>query len=719
MSRLLLILLLAAGSVALGQSVPDFELLYESDSTRFFKVSSGMLCWTEAQTYAEQLGGHLATFHDEAEYNQIYQLLSPEEPQLWIGLVQDEAGQEPSGGWRWVTGEALAFEAWAGGEPNQNVGFPEDYGVIRVSHGGWNDIEICAGEETLGCIIELPLTAPNPNANVPDYVPADGLLAWYGFNGNANDLSGNDKHGTVNGAILTEDRFGMENSAYHFANVFPTYIQLPEIDGTIGDPGVATTMSIWSRSDQISPGGVMIHCQTNPINTHIVSRIEEIQSSNRIKIYHRCPDQNDEPVSEESFEGGAWNHFVVIMDGEHGQYKLYVNGVLWQSMSFTYNQNHDYSSFPRLWQIGTITWDNVHQWAGDIDDVGIFGRALSEQEVIALYSGEAPAMGCTEEDACNYDPNAHLNDDSCEHFTCKCLEGTVWSEELGGCIVAEPAYLNEPGEAAVLNPCYFDSDDDGLVNVSDLMNLLTVYNLTCGDTPETTASWQCGDPLGYQGYDYETVQIGEQCWFAENLKAENYRNGDLIPALLSDDEWATTNQGAVSVYGEDAGCDSSSPDLNPCDADQALQAYGRLYNLHAVLDERRLCPNGWHSSSDADWMALEIELGMSESQVNTTGWRGADEGGQLKSSSGWAFNGNGSNSSGFSALPGGTRYPTPASGVEIGDFMHAGDDGYWWTSTTEEMGISGWGRLLYDYFNTVARATWMPNHGMSVRCLKD
>ena len=118
-------------------------------------------------------------------------------------------------------------------------------------------------------------------------------------------------------------------------------------------------------------------------------------------------------------------------------------------------------------------------------------------------------------------------------------------------------------------------------------------------------------------------------------------------------------------------------------------------------------------------MALEIELGMSESQVNSTGWRGADEGGQLKSQIGWAFNGNGSNSSGFSALPGGTRYPTPASGVEIGDFMHAGDDGYWWTSTTEETGISGWGRLLYDYFNTVARATWMPNHGMSVRCLKD
>ena len=97
---------------------------------------------------------------------------------------------------------------------------------------------------------------------------------------------------------------------------------------------------------------------------------------------------------------------------------------------------------------------------------------------------------------------------------------TVWVKNWVGALW-QNRLLNEPGEAAVLNPCYFDSDDDGLVNVSDLMNLLTVYNLTCGDTSETTASWQCGDPLGYQGYDYATVQIGEQCWFAENLRSEH------------------------------------------------------------------------------------------------------------------------------------------------------------------------------------------------------
>ena len=182
----------------------------------------------------------------------------------------------------------------------------------------------------------------------------------------------------------------------------------------------------------------------------------------------------------------------------------------------------------------------------------------------------------------------------------------MWDVALQQCVVAEPAYLNEPGEAAVLNPCYFDSDDDGLVNVSDLMNLLTVYNLTCGDTPETTASWQYGDPLGYQGYDYETVQIGEQCWFAENLRAENYRNGDSIPSSVSNSVWQETDEGSVSVFGESMDCEEWAPFIDACDPSVSLGTYGRLYNWYAVNDDRGLCASGWHVPSDAEWISFGI-----------------------------------------------------------------------------------------------------------------
>ena len=64
------------------------------------------------------------------------------------------------------------------------------------------------------------------NAQVPTYVPTNGLVSYWGFNGNANDASGNAHNGTVNGATLTTDRFGNANSAYSF-NGSTSYISVP------------------------------------------------------------------------------------------------------------------------------------------------------------------------------------------------------------------------------------------------------------------------------------------------------------------------------------------------------------------------------------------------------------------------------------------------------------------------------------------------------------
>ena len=124
----------------------------------------------------------------------------------------------------------------------------------------------------------------------------------------------------------------------------------------------------------------------------------------------------------------------------------------------------------------------------------------------------------------------------------------------------------------------------------------------------------CGDPVSYQGYDYATVLIGEQCWFAENLRSENYENGDAIPSGLSDWDWHLTTSGAVAVYGEDAGCDIYSPDIDACDPAQSLNEYGRLYSWYAVDDARGLCPSGWHVPTDGEWTVLTDHLGGESSQ---------------------------------------------------------------------------------------------------------
>ena len=205
---------------------------------------------------------------------------------------------------------------------------------------------------------------------------------------------------------------------------------------------------------------------------------------------------------------------------------------------------------------------------------------------------------------------------------------------------------------------------------------------------------ECGDPVSYQGYDYATVLIGEQCWFAENLRNENYENGDLISSYLSASEWQNTNSGAVAVFNYSAA---------------NLEIYGRLYNWYAIEDARGLCPSGWHVPADDEWMTMEMALGMSESEVNDIGWRGIDQGTQMKTDYGW-FGGNGTNSSGFAALPGGNR-------DDSGLFGYAGTVGYWWSSSPN--GSNAWNRKLYSYLEMVERRNLNPVNGFSVRCVRD
>ena len=210
----------------------------------------------------------------------------------------------------------------------------------------------------------------------------------------------------------------------------------------------------------------------------------------------------------------------------------------------------------------------------------------------------------------------------------------------------------------------------------------------------------CGDVVTYQGYEYATVQIGGQCWFAENLQSENYENGDAIPSNLSDSEWQNTTSGAVAVFGEGSStCYNFSPDGDACDEAWSLNEYGRLYNWHAVDDARGLCPSGWHVPTDGEWTVMTDHLGGS-----------SIAGGQMKTDYGWNNGGNGTNSSGFSGLPGGFRDLN-------GGFDFAGYYGSWWSSSPD--GSYAWSRYLNTNYEDVYRNNSNPQAGFSVRCVRD
>jgi uncharacterized protein (TIGR02145 family) len=264
------------------------------------------------------------------------------------------------------------------------------------------------------------------------------------------------------------------------------------------------------------------------------------------------------------------------------------------------------------------------------------------------------------------------------------------------------------GPALAQDECnlQYDGNGDGAVNIQDVLGVLSEFGEVCEPVIEYGP---CGSDstVSYHGYDYSLVEIGGQCWFAENLRTELYANGDTIASILSDSEWEITTNGAVAVYGEDEGCENFSPDGDACDSTWSLNEYGRLYNWYAVDDIRGLCPTGWHVSTDEEWMTLEMELGMSEAEANDTGWRGTDQGTQMKTTYGWYEGGNGTNSSGFSGLPGAYRFTD-------GNFYASGKVGRWWCSTQNLC------RFLYwDHPEVRRQYTSAFNNGYSVRCIMD
>ena len=183
----------------------------------------------------------------------------------------------------------------------------------------------------------------------------------------------------------------------------------------------------------------------------------------------------------------------------------------------------------------------------------------------------------------------------------------------------------------------------------------------------------------------QTVTIGSQVWTSKNLDVATYRNGDVIPEVQATDAWSNLTTGAWCYYY-----------INSSNGTQ----YGKLYNWYAVNDKRGLAPNGYHIPTDAEWTQLSDYLG-GESEAGT----------KMKSASGWHHSGNGTNSSGFSGLPGGGRY-------RYGAFDNIDVSGSWWSST-EFSPSDAWSRYLNCRLGSVDRYYYNKGNGFSVRCLRD
>ena len=245
----------------------------------------------------------------------------------------------------------------------------------------------------------LALTTSTLFAQVPSYVPSNGLVGYWPFSGNANDVSGIGNNGTNNGATLTADRFGNDNSAYSF-------------DGTTNYISVINNSSLNPTSITISG---WINSNSNAVDTQngargIVTKWNQIQDCggdganfnvqlsyfDNVNVFALATSQNNQITnalksSTDVIGLNAWKHFVFTHEPLSGQ-KLYIDGILIGSN----NVLGDLCATTNNLYFGADKF-NFGLWRyfnGKLDDIGVWNRALTQQEITNIYNSSLPQTAC-------------------------------------------------------------------------------------------------------------------------------------------------------------------------------------------------------------------------------------------------------------------------------------------------------------------------------------
>ncbi len=396
---------------------------------------------------------------------------------------------------------------------------------------------------------------------LPSYVPTDGLVGYWPFCGDARDESGNGNDGVVNGATLTSDRLGQENSAYSFDGK-TSHISC--INNNLPTSNSSRTFSAWYYLTPTPGYDDAYAILSYGINSFPNGRLNDLFIKEKLVEFntHLYWAEYEHPSNFST----QWHHVAITYDSTSiDNIYVYLDGVKVNAQLKNIGGISELNTLPTEMLIGKVVnqYNSNFYFNGKLDDIGIWNRALSEEEIKKLYVGD-------------------------NNYSCS-LD-------------------------SILNPTSFYG------KVTDIDN-----------------------------NTYPTIKIGSQRWMADNLRTSRYQNGDPIPNITDRGEWSTIKTGAWSYAGNNANVECP---------------LGKLYNGHVATNSANVCPTGWRVPSGSDWKQLAVYLGGD-----------SISGGKLKTNEGWyAPNENATNSSGFSALPGGLRYID-------GQTLSLGGNGYFWSST--------------------------------------
>ena len=232
--------------------------------------------------------------------------------------------------------------------------------------------------ESKSPIISFIETDKTSNCNFPSSILKTDLIGYYPFCGNANDLSGNNNHGIVSGAKLAQDRFGNINSAYYF-NGNQDFILMEKAMKNYN----TLTISGWYNSAAIQ-GASFVYCGINSPNLGCngfgvgQGQGDWINEGNNLHCASSCSG-GWRSAEYELPSINTWNHFSLTKNNE--EYGVYINGKLIRKFSAPHE-----TEISNLIFIGAASSLGDYSFQGFLDDIAIYNRALSEQEITNLYT---------------------------------------------------------------------------------------------------------------------------------------------------------------------------------------------------------------------------------------------------------------------------------------------------------------------------------------------
>jgi uncharacterized protein (TIGR02145 family) len=584
---------------------------------------------------------------------------------------------------------------------------------------------------------------------VPSNVPTNGLVGWWPFNGNANDESGNGNHGTVNGATLTSDRNGEGNKAYSFDGL-DDFIDLTSGSSTslniIGDISCA----FWLNTEQTNYSSIITLGDNTGVDGGFLVNHHTF-NTNKLSIWTKENWFWSKTVCNE----GKNDFFCITL--KSGILNVYKNGVLYEN----YVNQPSVSSYSGNRFFGQASHGNLSYFKGILDDIAIYNRGLTQEEITALYTSTPPCSN----------PIATLTPQSDTLF---CKQSNVVLQANQGNGFTYEWYKNDQKITGNSNNALTTSEP-GIYKVKVIDGACSTFSTSLELQVIDTITWTGNvDTDWHKACNWSPERVPTCCM---EVKIPNEANKPTVSGIAHAHSLTIySSQGAKIKVNDGANlyietCEGPllnndcivtptsgfGPDITDVDGnsyktvyigtqqwmgenlkttkysdgtsishitDNTLwqnntsgawsyyiknssfnTKYGKLYNWYAVSKatngNKNICPAGWHVPSDAEWSVLidylEGDL-VAGAKMKEIG-----------TTSWYAPNSEATNSSLFTGLPGAYRHNT-------GPYYPIGYNGNWWSST-EFSTESAWSRNLTNSSGNSTRTNRFKNFGFSVRCL--